>query len=81
MGVQAMVTEIGGKFQAIVLTDSNNVTREIINEAKRRTKHVVSNLEIYTTDNHYVNAINLDNNPLGRDGSVFDVVSLVSSTV
>ncbi|MFG1545233.1 MAG: DUF2070 family protein [Thermoplasmataceae archaeon] len=81
MGVQALVTEIQGKYQATVLTDSNNVTREVIEAARKRTAERIASLEIYTTDNHYVNASNLDVNPLGKDGNIDDIVGLIARTV
>ncbi len=81
MGVQALVTEIQGKYQATVLTDSNNVTREVIEATRKRTADRIASLEIYTTDNHYVNASNLDVNPLGKDGNIDDIVGLIARTV
>lgn len=81
MGVQAIVTETAGRYQAIVLTDSNNITRELIEESRRLVEDDISNLEIYTTDNHYVNANNLDVNPLGRSGKASETADLIKRTV
>lgn len=81
MGIQAFVTEVQGKYQAIVLTDSNNITREVIEEAKAKTSSWLSGIEIYTTDNHYVNANNLDVNPLGKGGDIQKIVSMILEAV
>lgn len=81
MGVQAIVTETGGKYQGIVLTDSNNITREVVELSRRMVAREISNLEIYTTDNHYVNANNLDINPLGRSGDNTAIADLIKRTV
>lgn len=81
MGVQAIVTETGGKFQAVVLTDSNNITREVVELSRDLVKDEILNLEIYTTDNHYVNANNLDINPLGRSDTTSIAADLIKRTV
>ncbi len=81
MGIQAFVTETGDKFQAVVLTDSNNITREVVELARKLVENEISNLEIYTTDNHYVNANNLDINPLGRSGNPMQAAEMIKRTV
>lgn len=81
MGVQAIVTETAGKYQAIVLTDSNNITREAVEIARDMVHREVQTLEIYTTDNHYVNANNLDINPLGRGDNAKVAADLIKRTV
>ncbi|MCL4341207.1 MAG: DUF2070 family protein [Candidatus Thermoplasmatota archaeon] len=81
MGIQAFVTEIQGKYQAVVLTDSNNVTTEVIERAREKTSNWLGSLEIYTTDNHYVNVNNLDVNPLGKEGDVNEIATLIARTV
>lgn len=81
MGIQAYVTETGGKFQAVVLTDSNNITREVVDLSRKLVENEIANLEIYTTDNHYVNANNLDINPLGRSGSPEEAADMIKRTV
>ena len=81
MGIQAIVTETGDKFQAIVLTDSNNVTREVVDLSREAVSSDVNSLEIYTTDNHYVNASNLDTNPLGRNADPVIISDLIKRTV
>ncbi|MEM3676256.1 MAG: DUF2070 family protein, partial [Thermoplasmataceae archaeon] len=81
MGIQAIVTQAGDKFQAIVLTDSNNVTLEVMERSREAVANIVNGLEIYTTDNHVVNASNLDVNPLGQSGDVNHIVSLIARCV
>lgn len=81
MGIQAIVTETAGKYQAVVLTDSNNITREVVELSRELVKDEVQSLEIYTTDNHYVNANNLDINPLGRSNTTDAASDLIKRTV
>ncbi len=81
MGIQAIVTETAGKYQAVVLTDSNNITREVVELSRELVKNDVQSLEIYTTDNHYVNANNLDINPLGRSNTTEAAADLIRRTV
>ncbi len=81
MGIQAIVTETAGKYQAVVLTDSNNITREVVELSREFVKDEVQSLEIYTTDNHYVNANNLDINPLGRSNTTEAAADLIKRTV
>lgn len=81
MGIQAIVTQAGEKFQAVVLTDSNNITREVVERSRELVDGEVQLLEIYTTDNHYVNANNLDINPLGRSNTVESASDLIRRTV
>lgn len=81
MGVQAFVTEAAGKYQAVVLTDSNNITREVVELSRELLKDEIQSLEIYTTDNHSVNASNLDINPLGRGDTIESSADLIRRTV
>lgn len=66
LGIQALVIRTGDKYNAYVLTDSNNILREIIDDSRELLKGEIDNVEIYTTDNHYVNKNTLDMNPLGQ---------------
>lgn len=66
LGVQCLVIETDSLTQALVLTDSNNITGDLINLAKERGKSLVDEIEFFTTDNHYINAGTLDMNPLGQ---------------
>ncbi|AKA49635.1 hypothetical protein IX51_11565 [uncultured archaeon] len=77
MGIQALVMNAGDTNQAIVLTDSNNVTTEVIERAREKTRSMVDGLEIYTTDNHVVNAGSLDMNPLGARCDVEELTDQV----
>ncbi len=81
MGIQSIVTESNGKFYAITLTDSNNVLREVVEGARDILKNEISDLEIYTTDNHALNANNLDSNPLGKSSEMDKVVKLIVKSV
>ncbi len=81
MGIQAIVTKIENKYNAIVLTDSNNITEGIIKDARYKLKGYVSSLDIYTTDNHVVNVSNLDINPLGQNCDINEVSDLIRETV
>ncbi|KQB34204.1 DUF2070 family protein [Acidiplasma cupricumulans] len=81
MGIQALAMEINGKYNAIVLTDSNNITHDIMEKSRNELSDIVDNLEIYTTDNHVVNASNLDINPLGLNCNPDDVVNLIKTAV
>ncbi|WP_241760312.1 DUF2070 family protein [Thermoplasma volcanium] len=81
LGIQAIVFQTADRFDAVVLTDSNNVTTELIGKSREKVKNVVSNLEIYTTDNHYVNASVLDVFPLGSRGSIEEISDIIADTV
>ncbi len=81
MGIQSIVTKIDDKYNAIVLIDSNNITEEIIKDARYKLKDKVSSLDIYTTDNHVVNASNLDINPLGKNCDINEVSDLIKECV
>ena len=81
MGIQAIVFDTGDKLNAIVLTDSNNITREAIAACEEKLKDLVSAVEIYTTDNHYVNAGTLNINPLGISGNLSEISDYVYAAV
>lgn len=81
MGIQAIVMELNGKYHAIVLTDSNNITSELIELSREKAADMVSSLEIYTSDNHYVNANTLDMNPLGERGNLQEISEAILKTV
>ena len=81
MGIQALVFDTGDKINAIVLTDSNNITREAIEACEEKLKDIVSAVEIYTTDNHYVNAGTLNINPLGISGNLSEISDYVYAAV
>jgi putative membrane protein len=81
MGIQALVLKINGSYNAIVLTDSNNISRDIIKLARSGVDKRVKNMDIYTTDNHVVNVGQLDINPLGMHCDPSEVVDLINKTV
>ncbi len=66
VGVQCIVLETDAGLQALVLTDSNNITEELISKSKAKASGYVDDIEFFTTDNHYINAGTLDMNPLGQ---------------
>ena len=70
MGIQAIVFDYGDKKNAILLTDSNNITGDLMKEIREGAKHMVDYIAIYTTDNHIVNQGSLDMNPLGEKDDV-----------
>lgn len=66
LGIQCLFLEIEDKQQALILTDSNNVTDELIKVARKKCEHIVQKVDFFTTDNHFINAGTLDMNPLGQ---------------
>lgn len=81
MGIQTLVFNSGDRNDAVVLTDSNNVKREVIDLVRKKAAHIVSNVEIFTTDNHIVNASTLDVFPLGMDGDLDIISDLIVGTI
>ncbi len=81
MGVQVLALKIDDYYNAIVLTDSNNISREIIKMARNGVDKRVKNMDIYTTDNHVVNVGELDINPLGMHCDPGPVAELINKTV
>lgn len=81
MGVQVLVLKIRDYYNAIVLTDSNNISRDIIKLARAGSDPRVKNMDIYTTDNHVVNVGQLDINPLGMHCDPESVANLINKTV
>ena len=81
MGIQTISIDAGGKINSIVLTDSNNITAEVIEAARKAVGDSVYSLEIYTTDNHALNANNLDINPLGKSGDIAGIAEMIARCV
>ncbi|MEM0140287.1 MAG: DUF2070 family protein [Ferroplasma sp.] len=81
MGVQVLALKIKDYYNAIVLTDSNNITRDIIKLVRSRSNNSIKKLDIYTTDNHVVNVGELDINPLGSNCNPDEVADLIEKTV
>ncbi len=78
MGIQTLVFRVGDKDQAIVLTDSNNIKDELMSLAEQKVAGKVTYMDIFTTDNHYVNQSTLDMNPLGErddDAMISDLIA------
>ena len=66
MGIQILTFNIDSSISAIILTDSNNITSDLMMKIRENLKDLCKNVEIYTTDNHVVNGSTLDMNPLGE---------------
>ncbi|KAA8923005.1 DUF2070 family protein [Thermoplasma sp.] len=81
MGIQTAVFQTGDRYDAVVLTDSNNITTDLIEKVRSKLSGLVASVEIYTTDNHYVNASVLDVFPLGSRGNVDRIADIIAQTV
>ncbi|QRF74548.1 putative membrane protein [Thermoplasmatales archaeon] len=81
MGIQTLAFRTGERLDAIVLTDSNNITSSTIEKVRKKSANIVSNVEIYTTDNHIVNASTLDVFPLGIKGDIDLISELIVGTI
>lgn len=81
LGVQCLVLETSGMTQALVLTDSNNITEELINLARKKAGGIVDEIEFFTTDNHYINAGTLDMNPLGQRDNPEKIADLITESI
>ncbi len=66
MGIQVLTFSIDSVINAIILTDSNNITADLMMKIRENLKDICKMVEIYTTDNHVVNGSTLDMNPLGE---------------
>ncbi len=80
LGVQVCVFDYGVKKMGILLTDSNNITGELMEKIRSNVSNRLSYLAIYTTDNHIVNQ-GLDMNPLGEKDNLNTIVREVSGVV
>lgn len=81
MGIQTLAFRIGDKDQAIVLTDSNNIKDELISMAEEKVAKKVSYIDIFTTDNHFVNQSTLDMNPLGERDDAAMITDLIAESI
>ncbi len=70
LGVQACIFDYGTSKMGILLTDSNNITGELMNRIRQKTASMLHYIAIYTTDNHIVNQRSLDMNPLGEKDNI-----------
>jgi putative membrane protein len=75
MGVQACAFDFGDHKEAILLTDSNNITSELMKEIRKQSSSLFTYTAIYTTDNHIVNQGSLDMNPLGQKDNVEEIAT------
>jgi putative membrane protein len=66
MGIQVLTFNIDSTISAVILTDSNNITSDLMIKIRENLKDICKVVEIYTTDNHVVNGSTLDMNPLGE---------------
>ena len=81
LGIQCLVFRNGDRTQAIVLTDSNNIKDEVMDLAEKKVDGKVSSLDIFTTDNHFVNQGTLDMNPLGERDDPETIARLIDEAV
>ncbi|MGP6220171.1 DUF2070 family protein [Caldiplasma sukawensis] len=66
MGIQSLVFRREDKLDAVILTDSNNITEDAMKGLYNRLNGIVDKVAIYTTDNHIVNSGTLSMSPLGE---------------
>lgn len=65
-GVKSMVVEVGEQKMAYILLDSNNMIQGFRDEIIREVKKLgLDEVEVMTTDTHYVNTLSGGHNPLG----------------
>ncbi len=73
MGGQACVFRIDDRMFGILLTDSNNITGDLMKAIRKKVSEKLDYLAIYTTDNHIVNQSGLDMNPLGEKDDIMEL--------
>jgi putative membrane protein len=81
MGIQALVMDYGDEKDTMILTDSNNISHDLMEQVREDLKDKFKNIGIYTTDNHVVNVGSLDMNPLGESGDLGDIRKMILETV
>jgi putative membrane protein len=81
MGIQCLVFDYGNEKDGIILTDSNNISRDLMERVRTLLSGELRNIGIYTTDNHVVNAGSLDMNPLGESGDIDAIAEAIRDTV
>ncbi|EQD38825.1 hypothetical protein B1A_17108 [mine drainage metagenome] len=81
MGIQVLAFRQETETSIIILTDSNNITRELMDKLRGRLSDLSKNVEIYTTDNHVVNGSTLDMNPLGQRDDLEKLTEKIRSIV
>ncbi len=80
-GILAAVTEVAGQKTAWVLIDGNNLKGGLRAEMQEALKDKVALAEIFTTDNHAVNATMGADNEVGSKRDNVRLVGLVTSAV
>lgn len=80
MGIQVLVLDYGTDKDAMILTDSNNISQTLMEGIREDLKDQFKNVGIYTTDNHVVNAGSLDMNPLGESGGLSEIREKIRET-
>lgn len=81
MGIQCLVLENKKGMQALVLTDSNNIMDTLIELSRSKVKDTISDIEFFTSDNHYINAGTLDMNPLGQRDDINAIAEAIAECV
>ncbi|OGS50481.1 MAG: hypothetical protein A3K65_09525 [Euryarchaeota archaeon RBG_16_68_12] len=76
-GIQALVTEVGGRRTGFVLFDGNNMVPGLRDRIRERLAPLLEDAEVLTTDNHSVNVTMGGFNPVGL---LFDPAVLVDLT-
>lgn len=74
-GVRVAVFEYGSKRIAYVLVDGNNVKRGLRERLRNEFMKYVSEVEIFSTDNHAVNMGLIDYNPVGERDPWEEIIS------
>ncbi len=75
LGVQSAVLEVEGQKTAYVLIDGNNLIEGLREEIELGLNEMVDEVVVATTDNHSVNSLMSDLNPVGAQIPPSDVVS------
>ena len=68
MGIQSLVVEVDGQKTAYVIVDGNNMVRGLRDKIIGALSDLADNVEVMTTDNHYVNRVYGGSNPVGLKG-------------
>ncbi|MCD6513046.1 MAG: DUF2070 family protein [Thermoplasmata archaeon] len=68
MGIISLVIDVGNQKTAYTVIDGNNMVKGVRNKIIEKLSEFVDNVEVMTTDNHYVNRTYGGSNPLGKKG-------------
>lgn len=80
-GVQALVVEVGGRTNAYVLLDGNNLLRGHRDRLVEAVSDIVGSAEMFTTDNHAVNATIGGYRPIGIETPLPELETAVRRSV